>query len=170
MTLSDLIQRIPNWQTKTPEQLLAALSDPSILVEDHQQYTFAEIARIAGDVGASALCDKLTELGKTWAVYQLGGLGLDLANEEIQQLLYYLESIGVPGMAAVAMSKRKQISPLEQAGLAATTQDIQSAVNSLLFDREWATIQNEVIAPAVASEDKQALATALRVAADRLEE
>lgn len=132
MTLANLIQRIPDWQTKTPEQLLAALSDPSILVEDHQQYTFAEIARIAGDVGASALCDKLTELGKTWAVYQLGGLGLDLANEEIQQLLYYLDSIGVPGMAAVAMSKRRQISVLEQAGLTATLQNVSEALDDLL--------------------------------------
>lgn len=168
MTLANLIQSVPSWQTKTPEQLLAALSDPSILVEDNRLYTWAGVAAIAGDAGASALCEKLIEFGKLWAVHQLGGAGLNLSNEEIQQQLYYLESIGVPGMAALALAARRHISPLEQAGMTATVQEIRSIVDSLLLAIEWAAIQNELIAPA-ASESKQALAAALRVAADRLE-
>ena len=132
MSISNLIQNVPNWQTKTPEQLLAALSDPSIVVEDNRLYTWAGVAAIAGDAGASTLCSKLIEFGKLWAVHQLGGAGLDLSNEEIQQQLYYLDSVGVPGMVALAQAARKQISPLEQAGLEATVEQVAEALDDLL--------------------------------------
>lgn len=132
MTISNLIQRIPDWQTKTPEQLLAALSDPSILVEDHSLWTWAGIASVAGDAGASVLHQKLTEMGKGWVIAQLGGAGLDLANEEIQQQLYCFDSIGVPGMATLALATRKQISQLEQSGLTATVQEVAEALDDLL--------------------------------------
>lgn len=132
MDLKGLILQIPNWKNQSAQHLFDILSSLSATVEDHQLYTFAEIANIAGDAGATALFNKLVELGKNWAIYQLGGLGLDLANEEIQQMLYYLESVGVPGMAAVALSKKRQISPLEQAGLTATVQEVSDALDDLL--------------------------------------
>ena len=132
MTLSNLIQSVPSWQSKTPEQLLAALSDPSVLIEDNRLYTWAGVAAIAGNAGASALCEKLIEFGKLWAVHQLGGAGLDLSNQEIQQQLYFLDSVGVPGMVALAQAARKQISPLEQAGIDATVEQVAEALDDLL--------------------------------------
>lgn len=132
MTLADLILSVPSWQTKTPEQLLAALSDPSILVEDHELYTWGGVAQIAGDAGASALCSKLIEFDKLWAVHQLGGRGLDLSLPEIQQQLYLLDSLGVPGMAKLAEHVRKYVSPLAQANVTATVADVAEALDDLL--------------------------------------
>ena len=167
MYLQNLIQSVPSWQTKTPEQLLVALSDRSIVVEDNRLYTWAGVAAIAGDAGASALCAKLIEFGKLWAVHQLGGAGLDLSNEEIQQQLYFLDSVGVPGMIALAQTARKHVSPLEQAGLEATVEQVAEAVDVLMLEREWATVQNEVINPAISN--RELLIAALRQAANQLE-
>lgn len=124
MSLINLIQSVPDWQNKTPQQLHAALSDLSILIEDHELYTWGGVAEIAGDAGASALCSKLIEFDKLWAVHQLGGRGLDLSLPEIQQQLYLLNSLGVPGMAKLAEHVRKYISVLQHAGIDATVDDV----------------------------------------------
>jgi len=124
MNLAPLIESVPDWQSKTPEQLLASLRDPSVLVEDHELYTWAGVAEIIGDVGASALCDALIAAGKLWAVHQFGGRGLDLANPEIQQQLYYLDSVGVPGMETLALHVRRQVSKLQQAGIETTVEEV----------------------------------------------
>ena len=124
MSLQSLIESVPDWQSKTPEQLFASLSDPSVLVEDHDLYTWAGVAEVIGDVGASALCDALIAGGKLWAVHQLGGRGLDLAREDIQQQLYYLDSLGVPGMETLALHVRRQVSKLQQAGIETTVAEV----------------------------------------------
>ncbi|NBW19788.1 MAG: hypothetical protein EBR82_68625 [Caulobacteraceae bacterium] len=124
MNLAALVESVPDWQTKTPEQLLASLRDPSVLVEDHDLYTWAGVAAVIGDVGASALCDALIAAGKLWAVHQFGGRGLDLSNPEIQQQLYYLDSVGVPGMETLALHVRRQVSKLQQAGIETTVAEV----------------------------------------------
>jgi hypothetical protein len=124
MNLVALIESVPDWQSKTPEQLLASLRDPSVLVEDHDLYTWAGVAGVIGDVGASALCDTLIAAGKLWAVHQFGGRGLDLANPEIQQQLYYLDSLGIPGMETLALHVRRQVSKLQQAGIDTTVEEV----------------------------------------------
>lgn len=134
MSLTNLIQSIPDWQNKTPEQLHAVLSDSSILVTDNRLYTWAGVALIAGDAGASAMCSRLIEFGKLWAVHQLGGAGLDLSNDEIQQQLYLLDSLGVPGMTALAQHVRHYISPLQQAGIEATLDDVALAQRRAILE------------------------------------
>ena len=131
MNLAALIESVPDWQSKTPEQLFASLSDPSVLVEDHDLYTWAGVAEVIGDVGASALCDALIAAGKLWAVHQFGGRGLDLANPEIQQQLYYLDSVGVPGMETLALHVRRQVSMLQQAGIETTVAEVAAALDQL---------------------------------------
>jgi len=134
MTLINLIQSVPDWQNKTPQQLHAVLSDPSITVTDDQLYTWAGVAQIAGDTGASALCSKLIEFDKLWAVHQLGGRGLDLSLPEIQQQLYLLDSLGVPGMAKLAGHVRKYISVMQQAGIEATVDDVAVAQRKAILE------------------------------------
>ncbi len=123
--LLDLIQSVADWQNKTAEEIYAELSAPSILIEDKELYTWAGIATVCGDEAASALCSKLIEFGKVWAVHQLGGKGLDLSNEDIQQQLYYLDSIGVPNMALLAQHVKKAVSPLQQMGIETTPPEIE---------------------------------------------
>jgi len=125
MNLMALIQSVPNWTTKTAAQIYAELSDATILIEDHDLYTWAGVAQIAGDAGASALCDKLIEFDKLWAVHQFGGRGLDLSLPEIQQQLYFLDALGVPGMAALAQHVRRFVSPLDQAGMSTNVDEIE---------------------------------------------
>ena len=134
MSLTNLIQSIPDWQNKTPQQLHAVLSDSSILVTDNRLYTWAGVALIAGDAGASAMCSRLIEFGKLWAVHQLGGAGLDLSNDEIQQQLYLLDSLGVPGMAALAQHVRHTVSPLQAAGIEATVDDVALAQRRAILE------------------------------------
>jgi hypothetical protein len=124
MTLQQLIESVPSWSTKTPEAIYDELNDASILLEDHELYTWAGVSEVIGDVGASALCDALIAGNKLWAVHQLGGRGLDLANPEIQQQLYYLDSMGVPGMATLALHVRRQVSKLQQAGIETTVAEV----------------------------------------------
>lgn len=134
MSLIHLIRAVPDWQNKTPQQLHAVLSDPSILVTDNRLYTWAGVAQVAGDAGAAALCSKLIEFGKLWAVHQLGGAGLDLSNDEIQQQLYLLDSLGVPNMATLAEHVHKYISVLQQAGIEATVDDVALAQRKAILE------------------------------------
>lgn len=124
MLIAHLIESIPGWQNKTAEEIYSILSTESIVREDNQNYTWAGVATICGEEAASALYSKLEELGKRWAILQLGGTGLSLSHPEIQQQLYYLDSIGVPNMAILAQHVRKVISPLENAGIQTTLEEI----------------------------------------------
>jgi hypothetical protein len=124
MSLINLIESIPNWQSQSPESIYETLAAKTILIEDHDLYTWAGVAVIAGDVGATALCDALVAGGKLWAVHQFGGRGLDLSMPEVQQQLLYLDSVGVPGMRALAEHVRHFVSSLEQAGIETTVAEV----------------------------------------------
>lgn len=127
MSLIHLIETLENWQNKTAEDIHAELSAATVPVEDHELYTWAGVALIAGDEGASALCSALIQGGKLWAVHQLGGKGLDLASDEVQQQLLYLDSVGVPNMAKLAAAVKRSISRFEEAGIEATVEEVDLA-------------------------------------------
>jgi hypothetical protein len=127
MSLIHLIEAVENWQNKTAAEIHAELSDATVPVEDHELYTWAGVALIAGDEGASALCSALIQGGKLWAVHQLGGKGLDLASDEVQQQLLYLDFAGVPNMAKLAAAVKRSISRFEEAGIEATVEEVDLA-------------------------------------------
>lgn len=132
MTLIDLIQTIPDWQNKTPEQLHVALSAQSIMVVDNDQYTWAGVASVIGSENAEALRLALESNGMGWAVHQLGGSGLKLSDDLVQGALLALDQAGVPGMLTLANHVKKQVSPLAQANLTATVADVAEALDDLL--------------------------------------
>lgn len=123
--LSDLIASIDDWQTKTASQLYSELSAENIPYRDRSLWTWAGIALVAGNVGAEGLRLALEQNNMGWAVHQLGGIGMDLSLDEIQQTLYLLDANGVPGMEDVALAVKRNVSKLQQAGITATLAQVE---------------------------------------------
>ncbi len=125
----DLIKQIDDWQNKTPQQIADALNSPSVEYVDPQLYTWAGVALIAGPQGAEGLRIALEQNGMGWAVHQLGGSGLQLSNDLVQQALLGFAQAGVPGAASLASTGKRLISKLENAGLpAATVESVEEAL------------------------------------------
>jgi hypothetical protein len=123
--LGDLIASIDDWNAKTPSQLHSELTAESIPYRDRTLWTWAGIASVAGNAGAEGLRIALEANNMGWAVHQLGGIGMDLSLDEIQQTLYLLDASGVPGMEEVALAVKRNISKLQQAGITATLSQVE---------------------------------------------
>lgn len=133
-TLNTLIEQINGWNLKSSQEILNILNVKNIEYIDKTPWTWAGIADIVGNNGAESLKTALEKNGMGWSVYQLGGVGLDLSVAEVQNALYYLESIGVVGMKKIALSVKRTISILEQNGLNPTEAEIEEAKLSLLLE------------------------------------
>lgn len=134
MELANVIESIPEWQTRAASQLVSLLNDPTIEIVDPQLYTWAGVGLIAGAVGAEGLRLGLEGNGLGWVVHQLGGSGIQLSNPLMQQVLIGLAQAGVPGCAALAQTGIHYVSPMQQAGLPlATLGQVVEAVSFLNF-------------------------------------
>ncbi|MFN7318870.1 MAG: hypothetical protein ACK5S6_05110 [bacterium] len=129
--LSDLITQIPDWKTKSSQQIFDVLTTPSIEFVDSTQWTWAGIAAVAGNAGAEGLRLALEQGGMGWAVHQLGGSGLVLSLEPIQDALRMLAANGVPGMGQIADATKRLISIAEQNGLNVSLYDVDAALMAL---------------------------------------
>ncbi len=126
-SLISVIESIDRWADKTDQELYTALTTASIPYEDHELWTWAGIASVAGNAGAEGLRQALEANSMAWAIHQLGGKGMDLSLPAIQQTLYYLDSLNIPGMAEVALAVKRDKTPLENAGLTATLSQVALA-------------------------------------------
>jgi hypothetical protein len=140
--LSDLITQIPDWQTKSSQQILDVLTKPSIEFSDSSQWTWAGVASVAGNEGAEGLRIALEQGGMGWAVHQLGGSGLVLSLEPIQAALRMLDVNGVQGMGKIADATKRLISIAEQNGITVSLNDVDSALVALQLQ----TRRSELIA------------------------
>lgn len=129
--LSDLITQIPDWQTKSSQQILDVLTTPSIEFIDSTQWTWAGVAAVAGNAGAEGLRLALEQGGMGWAVHQLGGSGLVLSLDTIQTALRMLDANGVPGMGTIADATKRLISIAEQNGITVSLGDVDAALVAL---------------------------------------
>lgn len=129
--LSDLITQIPDWQTKSSQQILDVLTTPTIEFIDSSQWTWAGVASVAGNAGAEGLRLALEQGGMGWAVHQLGGSGLVLSLAPIQDALRMLDANGVPGMGQIADATKRLISIAEQNGITVSLGDVDAAVVAL---------------------------------------
>jgi hypothetical protein len=128
----DLIQSIPDWQNKTAAEIVSELNAETVQYVDPQLYTWAGVALIAGPVGAEALRIALEQNGMGWAVHQLGGSGLQLSNDLVQQALLGFAQAGVPGCADLASTGKRLISKATQSGLPPVTEpDVSETLAAL---------------------------------------
>lgn len=128
----DLIKSIDDWQNKTAAEIAAELNAANIEYVDPQLYTWAGVALIAGPVGAESLRIALEQNGMGWAVHQLGGSGLQLSNDLVQQALLGFAQAGVAGASLLASTGKRMISKATQAGLPPVTESEVSEVLSAM--------------------------------------
>jgi hypothetical protein len=126
-SLINLIESIDDWQTLSDADLYDALNSATVPYEDHELWTWAGVATVAGNAGAEGLRLALEQNQMAWAIHQLGGRGLDLSLPPIQSALYYFDSLGVPDMDTLALAVKRDRSPLESAGLTATQSQVSLA-------------------------------------------
>lgn len=113
----NLIKNIPNWQTRTAEEIVSLLNDPVILVVDPALYTWAGVATIAGPVGAESLRVALEANNMGWVVHQLGGSGIQLSHPDVQLALAGFAAAGVPGADLLKATGVRHVSEMQRAGL-----------------------------------------------------
>lgn len=132
MELHKVISSLPGWKTKTASQLVVLLNDPTVVQIDRDLYTWAGVALVVGSQGADILRLALENNGVTWAVYQLGGRGLQLSHPATQEMLNQFAEAGVPGASTLALVGIHYVSPTQYAGLpVATLSDVEAAVDLL---------------------------------------
>jgi hypothetical protein len=115
MRVSDLIEQLDDWQTKTIDEVWAELNAIQHQYLDNDNYTWGGVADVLGNGSTEALRYVLENNGSKWAVYALSGLpGLQLTRPEIQQVLYSFEAAGlVPNASKLAKHVKRDVSLLE---------------------------------------------------------
>lgn len=128
MDLKLLIQAVPNWEFKTPSQILDELSQPTELYVDDSWWSLLGIAAVVGDSEMPSVIQLLESVGLGWAVSQAAGRGIPLGDEAINSKLRLLSD---PRMDALADATRRNISLLEKHGITADVAAVTEAVGEL---------------------------------------
>ena len=123
----------PEYAGLNAAQCLSKLLASTAEVRDDQLYTWAGVALIVGPQNAEALRLALESNGMGWAVHQLGGSGLQLSNDLVQQALLGFAQAGVDGCAELAAKGIHLVAPWQQIGLAQepTLAEVEAALSSV---------------------------------------
>ena len=136
MTLNELIQSLPNWFEKNPQEIFEELSTPSVEFVDKEKWTWGGIADVYiletgkrfGRSGNKLLQDAMLASGELWTVTQLGA-GFPLYDEEILELFRQLDASGVvPGARHIANTIKRIISLLEHNNLNSSQEEIFASI------------------------------------------
>jgi len=122
--IAKLIQQLPDWEELSTQEIANLLNAKTVEKIDDQLYTWAGVALIAGAGQAEGFRVALEQNYLGWAVHQLGGSGIQLSNPLVQQVLLDFARAGLPGAEALALTGRKFVSPMEDAGLEEATVDM----------------------------------------------
>jgi len=128
MDLKILIQSVPNWESKTPSQILGELSQPSELYVDDSWWSLLGMASVIGDSEMPSVIALLENVGLGWAVSQAAGRGIPLGEEALNAKLRLL---GDPRLDAIANATRRNISVLDRNGITADVALVTEAVGEL---------------------------------------
>jgi hypothetical protein len=141
MRVSDLIEQLDDWQTKTIDEVWTELNELAWQYLDSDNYTWGGVADVLGNDGTEALRAALENNGSKWAVYALGGQpGLQLTRPEIQEALYLFEAAGlVPNASKLAKHVKRVVSLLELHNLAPN----KSLVATVLSGMQLGAIKRE---------------------------
>ena len=130
------------------QEAFDAITAPSVTVTDDQLYTWAGVALLVGPVGAESLRVALEQNGMDWVVHQLGGSGIQLSNELVQQALLGFSQAGVSGCSILAAQGVSQKAPWQVDGIATepTLQQVTDAFNAELRWRAYQAIVDRATA------------------------
>lgn len=148
MSLQSLIRE---GDYATAQEAFDAITTPSETVTDDQLYTWAGVALLVGPVGAESLRVSLEQNGMGWVVHQLGGSGIQLSNELVQEALLGFAQASVPGCSVLAAQGVSQKAPWQVDGIATepTLQQITDAFNA---ESRWRAYQSIVERATAATE------------------
>lgn len=128
--LKTLIAQIPNWNTKSPQEILVALQAQTIPFENKDSFTWKGLASVYipetgkrfGAEGNRALQNVLNNQGDQWLISQLA-TGVPIIDADVQSTFYLLDQAGiVPGARHLAREVKRNISLLEQARIKERTE------------------------------------------------
>jgi hypothetical protein len=133
MRISDLIEQLDDWQTKTIDEVWVELNELAWQYLDNDNYTWGGVADVLGNNGTEALRSALENNGSKWAVYALGGQpGLQLTRPEIQEALYLFEAAGlVSNSSKLAKHVKRVVSLLELHKLSPTKDLVATVLSSM---------------------------------------
>jgi hypothetical protein len=118
-----LIAQIPDWNTKSPQEILVALQAETIPFENKDSFTWKGLASVwipetgtrFGGQGNRVLQNVLEQQGDRWLISQLA-TGVPIIDADVQNTFYLLDQAGiVPGARHIAREVKRNISLLEQA-------------------------------------------------------
>lgn len=139
MSLQSLIR---DGNYANAQEAFDAITAASVTVTDDQLYTWAGVALLVGPVGAESLRVALEANGMGWVVHQLGGSGIQLSNELVQQALAGFAQANVPGADVLAAQGVSQKTPWQVDGIesAPTLQQVTDSFNAELRWRAYQSI------------------------------
>jgi hypothetical protein len=109
MRVSDLIEQLDDWQTKTIDEVWAELNANTKQVVDTDWWSLLGIAQVIGDVNVSPFIAYLKSINLEWVATQAAGRGIPIGDSAINTIL---RSLGNADALAIAEAGRRMVSPL----------------------------------------------------------
>jgi hypothetical protein len=139
MDLRTLIQKTQDWDSKTPDEIFADLSEPTELFIDESWWSLLGIASVVGDSEMPSVIQLLESVGLGWAVSQAAGRGVPLGDAAINAKLRLLAD---PRMDALADATRRNISVLNKNRLVVDVEDVSNAIDELKLEERRNALKN----------------------------
>jgi hypothetical protein len=109
MRVSDLIEQIDDWQTKTIDEVWAELNANTKQFVSDQWWSLLGIAQVIGEANVSPFIAYLKSINLEWVATQAAGRGIPIGDLAINTIL---RSLGNVDALAIAEAGRRMVSPL----------------------------------------------------------
>jgi hypothetical protein len=109
MRVSDLIEQLDDWQTKTIDEVWAELNANTKQFVDPDWWSLLGIAQVIGDANVSPFIGYLKSINLEWVATQAAGRGIPIGDPSINTIL---RSLGNVDALAIAEAGRRMVSPL----------------------------------------------------------
>jgi len=110
MRVSDLIEQLDDWQTKSIDEVWAELNANTKQFVSDQWWSLLGIAQVIGEVNVSLFISYLKSINLEWVATQAAGRGIPIGDPAINNIL---RNLGSTDAWLIADAGRRMVSPLE---------------------------------------------------------
>jgi hypothetical protein len=110
MRVSDLIEQIDDWQTKSIDEVWAELNANTKQFVSDQWWSLLGIAQVIGEVNVSPFIAYLKSINLEWVATQAAGRGIPIGDPAINTIL---RNLGSTDAWMIAEAGRRMVTPLE---------------------------------------------------------
>ena len=110
MRVSDLIEQIDDWQSKTIDEVWAELNANTKQFVSDQWWSLLGIAQVIGEVNVSPFIAYLKSINLEWVATQAAGRGIPIGDPSINTIL---RNLGSTDAWLIAEAGRRMVTPLE---------------------------------------------------------